>query len=327
MIMRCYQLILSDPKEKDPFNPKRLQRTRKLLELLGGKFSTIDSIDNRARLETLYMQSSSFYESLKTQFGFERTSVMSKDGTNTEVLAPCPDLDFALIRSRLEECLGFSLSKEASSSDVTIIHNMLTAKLRLGTVEGQNGKSYILLPDKDDERDSNCVPLVIRNHSPGRSMVMDIRALFRYLLTHHDILTFDPRGTLHSTGKPSEEGFYCDIHAVMKSALTKGYEEKDIWINGYCEGAAPSLSLLATHPKTNFVIESPFADLLQVIETKPLGTRFGKSLLPAIQTKDQATLAALKPLAVQTDGFNNLAKIQTAFHETKESCCTMLCNR
>ena len=173
----------------------------------------------------------------------------------------------------------------------------------------QGLRKGILLPESLQQVPGKAAPLVIRFHSPGRSMSMDRKFIGLHLGAGYDICISDPRGTVDSSGTPSEGGYYLDAEAVFEHALKRSYTADRIWVSGYCEGAAVGAHLKKKYHAegVNFIAENPFNSLLDTMkEHNFLGRCFGDRALPEIHSTDPAIQRL-----VEQDGFDTAAKFRT----------------
>lgn len=166
---------------------------------------------------------------------------------------------------------------------------------------------HAILPDAPRPNEENPRVMMLC-HSPGRAACMGREEIAHYLLAGHDVVIWDPRGTAESTGTPSEGGYYLDAEAVYHHIIRQGYEANDVYVSGYCKGAA-----IAAHVKrefhdrgVNLIMSNPYTSMKEVVEGYGwfgwLGARYG---LPAIQSIDSEITTR-----TTQDFFDNVAKLK-----------------
>lgn len=78
----------------------------------------------------------------------------------------------------------------------------------------------------------------------------------------YGVLIFDYRGYGMSTGKPTEEGMYCDVDAFMEWLKSKGLSNDRLFIYGYSLGTGAATHMTAiprTLTPSRLILEAPFA--------------------------------------------------------------------
>lgn len=172
---------------------------------------------------------------------------------------------------------------------------------------GHRKQAYMTLGNPNIDRYPRQV--FLRCHSPGRSYPMEILYIGSHLGIGCDVCVFDYRGTYHSSGTPSEGGYYLDAESIFKELLDHyRYHPKSIWITGFCLGAAVGAYIKAkyAHLPVNFVAENPFTSVKKLImaQNKVAGI-LGQYGLPAIEDKNKEVLKR-----VHQDYFNMEEKFQ-----------------
>lgn len=80
------------------------------------------------------------------------------------------------------------------------------------------------------------------------------------------VLLFDYRGYGRSGGKPSEEGFYKDIKAVIATLVSvKGYSQQQMVMYGRSLGAAVAAFAAARFEVAGLVLDSAFLNLREMV--------------------------------------------------------------
>lgn len=80
------------------------------------------------------------------------------------------------------------------------------------------------------------------------------------------VLMYDYRGYGLSSGRPSEEGFYRDIEAVVASLITeKGYQEEKMVMYGRSLGGAVAAYAASRFNVAGLVLDSAFLNLRQMV--------------------------------------------------------------
>jgi pimeloyl-ACP methyl ester carboxylesterase len=274
-IMRIYQRLSSDPREEKPFDAARLAESKRFLTEFGGVEAVVRPADNQAEIHCMTFKSTDFYNRF-AQLGAHPIDIVHEGRPRKALLNPPP------------AAAKFYLPK-------------IDIRLADGTlVKGA------LLPESPTFNGPR--PVILHCHSPGRSMAMDRKFLGLYLAAGYDVVIWDPRGTVDSTGTPSEGGYYLDAEAVFQHTLNQGYPPNRIYISGFCKGAACATHLKRKyhHLGVHLIASNPYTSMKDVIEGHGwigrIASRFG---LKALQSTDPA-ISNL----VQQDCFDNVAKLR-----------------
>jgi dienelactone hydrolase len=271
IIMRIYQRLSSDPREEKPFDRNRLEESKKLLVQFGGVPDVVHPVDGGAEIHCTTFRSEAFFNEFK-RLGSHPIDIIYEGRLRKALLNPPIQADKFYFPS---------------------------INLRLNT--GALVKAA-LLPEAVPPNQPR--PMMLIAHSPGRSQDMDRRDIAKFLAAGCDVCTFDMRGTVDSTGSPSEGGYYNDADAVIQKLLREGTAPNQIFISGFCEGGAIGAYLKKKyhHLGVHFIGSNLFTSLKDVIEGHGilgyLGSRFG---LQALQDPK---------LSVQQDFFNNVEKFR-----------------
>jgi hypothetical protein len=298
LLIRAYQRVGSDPRDEKPVSRERLERSKSLLLLFGGVESVVIPQDGKAEIRLMTFTSAEFFRRID-QLGGQRMPIILKDAEGKEeqrfAIFPKPETSPEEFQDLCNKMQKFYLPCEDLPTD-------------------QGMQKGILLPAPLRQAPGQTPPMVVRFHSPGRSMVMDRKFIGLHLGAGYDICITDPRGTIDSSGTPSEGGYYLDADAVYQYILKQSYTPDRIWLSGYCEGAAVAAYLKKKYHAqgVHFIAENPFNSLLDTVKShNVLGRKFAHRALPEIHAKDPATARL-----VEQDGFDNEAKFLNLPHSS-----------
>ncbi len=269
IVMRIYQRLSSDPREERPLDLTRLAESKKLLIQFGGVESVVQSPG--AEIHCMTFKSADFYKAFE-QKGCIPIDIIYKGCPRKVFINPPNEADkfyFPRIKFKLHDG---------------------------GLVDA------VLLPESpkfDGE-----TPMILHCHSPGRSMAMDRKFIGQHLAAGYDVTVWDPRGTIDSTGTPSEGGYYLDAEAVLHHVIDLGYPANRIYVSGFCKGAACAVYLKKHFHDVgvHLIASNPYTSLTDVMRGYGWIGRMGI----------QYGLQALKDpsLQVEQDSFDNLAKLR-----------------
>ncbi len=270
-IIRIYQKFTYDPRDAKPFDPKRLEESRKLLLAIGGQEVYLTPDDRGARIHCMTFKSADFYRAF-TEAGAELWNVQYKGKPRRVFLNPPP----------------FAEKFYLPIIPVTMPN-------------GQVVKGALLpeAPPHPGER-----KVIHHSHSPGRSFLMERRAIALFLASGIDVAVYDPRGTVHSTGTASEGGYYLDADRVYRHLLSQNYRHNQIFASGYCEGGACAAYLKKKYHDqgVHFIGSNLYTSMKDVVEARGwIGRIAAKYGLPAIQDPK---------LNVEQDFFDNVNKFK-----------------
>lgn len=274
-IMRIYQRLSSDPREEKPFDPVRLAESKKLLTDFGGIEAVVRPADGQAEIHCMTFKSADFFNHFH-QLGSHPIQIIHEGRPRTALLNP----------------------------------PAITEKFHLPIIDIRMPDGSLvkgaLLPEALPLNQPR--PLILHCHSPGRSMCMDRKFIALYLLAGYDVVVWDPRGTVDSTGSPSEGGYYLDGEAVFQHVLNQGYPPNRVYISGFCKGAAVAAHLKKRyhHLGVHLIASNPYTSMKDVVAGYGwfgrLGARFG---LKALQSTDPRITNL-----VQQDYFDNVEKFR-----------------
>jgi pimeloyl-ACP methyl ester carboxylesterase len=270
-IMRIYQRISSDPREEKPFDPKRLEDSKRFLIRFGGVETVVQAADGAAQIHVMTFKSSDFFAKFR-ELGAVPLDVLH-EGRPRRVLLDPP----------LEDAAKFFLP-------------IIDVRMNDGAL-----KKGALLPESPN---AHRPPHIFDCHSPGRSMCMNRRYLGTHLAAGYDVTIWDPRGTAESTGTPSEGGYYLDAETAFQTLRDQNIPYDRIYVAGFCEGASVAAHLKKKfHDRgVHFIASNPYTSIKDVIEGYGW---FGKLVasfgLSAIQDPQ---------IEVNQDYFDNLNKLR-----------------
>jgi hypothetical protein len=285
-LMRLYQKCTSDPHDEKPLDRARLQRSKDRLTSFGAQYESLKTADGGATIEVMTFKSSDFLQKIEAMGG-EKRAILLNGEARTAILPRrgADPKEFQLLKEHLEK---FFLTPVDVQTDV-------------GQERG------ILLPPEAEILDETKRPWILDINSPGRSKDMKTRFLGLHLPSYN-VCLFDPRGTIDSTGEPSEGGYYLDAEAAFKHLLSKGVRPDRIYISGYCAGAGIGAYLKKKyhHLGVHFIAQNPYNKLLDMVKTHGwLARTFGELAMPSIQSKNPAITSL-----VEQDGFDLEAKFR-----------------
>ncbi len=291
-LMRLYQRSTSDPRDAEPVNRERLERSKNLFLRFGAIESVVIPRDGKAETRLMTWKGSEFVRHID-RLGGQKTPILLPDANGVEeqrfAILPKPGTTPEQFKRLCHQLKKFSLTE-----------------IQVATDNGM--QTGILLPKGPVLAPGQTTPMIVRFHSPGRSMVMDRKFAGLHVAAGYDICISDPRGTIDSIGVPSEGGYYLDAEAVLEHVLEQGYPINRIYVSGYCEGAAVAADLKQKYHAQgiHFIGENLFNRLLDLIRLQNgLGRCIGDIALPEIQSNDPAITQLVKQ-----DGFDNTAKFR-----------------
>ncbi len=282
-VIRTHHHLTCDP--NPPLNLERLKQSQAYFEAICGQeiAHTVQASDGLAEVHLLHLRSSVFWANVENMGG-RRCDYEVKNSANetvcTEVIA-CGD-----------------------NAELIVLLKKFFFEIQIKTIEGKE-LSVALLP-KRPLLPAGETLVVDVCHSPGRSMLME-RRIAGLHIAWCDVCLWDPRGTIDSTGTPSEGGYYLDAEAVYQH-LAQSYRPDQIYLLGYCGGAATAAYVKKLHHAdgVHFIAQNPFHNLKAALEKfpKPFSS-LGIMSIDAIKSKDEATRAL-----VVEDGFDIVEKFK-----------------
>lgn len=270
IIMRIYQKLSSDPREEKPFDPQRLEASKQFLMQFGGIERVVPS-GAEEQIHFMTFKSADFFAAFAA-----RGSIPI-------------DINFEgrPRRALLNPPLDVAAKFHAPIIDIQMPDRTI-----------QKGA---LLPESPA---AGRPPHILHCHSPGRSMCMDRVFIWLHLAAGYDITIWDPRGTVDSTGKPSEGGYYLDADAVFQQLILMNIPHHQIYVSGFCEGAAIAAYLKQKyhHLGVHLIASNPYSSMKDVVKgygwLGRLGAHFGMHALQNPQ------------IHVTQDYFDNVAKLR-----------------
>lgn len=291
-MMRLYQRLTCDPRDEKPVSHERLERSMSLLMQFGGQETVVIPEDGKADVRLMTFKASEFFHRI-AQMGGQKTPIFLRDENGQE------QNRFAILAAPTASAEQFR----------TLCHKLGKLSLPLIDIATANGmQKGILLPESPAIPPGEMTPMIVRFHSPGRSMAMDRKFIGLHLGAGYDICISDPRGTIDSTGTASEGGYYLDADAIYKHVRASGYPSHRIYLSGYCEGAAIGAYLKRKYHAegVHIILENPFDALVNLAKHQNWLSRFAAEIaMPEIMSEDP-DIARL----VAQDGFDVAAKFR-----------------
>lgn len=271
-VMRLYQKLFSyDPREEKPFDPERLERSKSFLLSFGGAEGHVQAADGGSNVHFIRFKSADFFAKF-AQLGSHPINIRYEGRSRRALLDPPEDA--------------------AAKFYFPIIE--------IAMLDGSIRKAALL----PDQRTCNDPVEICDFHSPGRSMCMNRKWVGQCLGAGFNLTISDQRGTGESTGKPSEGGYYLDAEAVFGTLINDGIPHNQIYVSGFCEGAAVAVHLKKKyhHLGVHLIASNPYTSMKEVVQ----GYGFLGRL--AIEYGEQA----LKDPNIQIpqDCFDNEAKLR-----------------
>lgn len=235
-IMRIYQKLCSyDPRDQKPFDRARLDRSTEFLISCGGRPEEVYGADGGSVVQLMSYKPEDFFEYFREQ-GSTPIPVIFEGRARRALIDP-PE----------EDAAKFSLP-------------LLDITMPDGTA-----RRGALLPDQCQ---SEHPPHIFYFHSPGQSMNMPRGIIGKFVLAGYEATFFDYRGTVDSTGVPSEGGYYRDAEAVLEYILRQGVPANRIYALGFCKGAgvATHIKKLYHHQGLHLVAANPYTSIKEVFE-------------------------------------------------------------
>lgn len=291
-MMRLYQILNCDPRDEKPVSHERLTLSMNLLMQFGGVETVVVPEDGKAEVRLMTFKASEFLRRIE-QMGGQKIPIVLRDENGQ------PQNRFAIVPA-------VGISHEQFGALITKLKKFSLSSIDIGINNAV--QKAILLPENPPIPPDQTTPMIIRFHSPGRSMAMDRKFIGLHLGAGYDICIFDPRGTIDSQGVPSEGGYYLDSDAVYKHVRNLGYPAGRIYLSGYCKGGATAAYLKQKYHAegVHFIAENPFNALVDLAKNQNfVGHYFAEKAMPEI-ISDDPSITRLVP----QDGFNLEKKFQ-----------------
>lgn len=289
LIMRTYQRLTYDPRERKPLDHGRLSHSKSLLVSFGGEEVALPTADGKATVRCLTFKPERFFAHFE-QMGARKTDIVYQ-GEARHALLPADRFllpEYAPMREAFQKA---------------------ARKFRFPLIDIQTNHGIVkgaLLPESPQLAPGAQPPIVLHAHSPGRSMAMERLFIGLLLAAGYPVAIYDPRGTAESKGRISEGGAYLDIEAVYHHVRALGYTPDRIYASGFCEGAAMAAHLKRKfhHEGIHYVGANPFDSMQNLVGNHGRLFKWLAPLaLPALKTKDPRARAL-----VQEDGLDTVAK-------------------
>lgn len=227
---------LSSSKIKLQYAEDRLEKSRKVLEMIGGERITLHTSDGAA-LQAMFFDVQIFHKRILEQGGSFFTN------ENGELVLRLYN-DFILD-------LFETLFKQTAQPVVDDDYGFENCKEIVLSPPLQNDQSIPLI------HESRAMILTQGNYGileVSRKMIMDA------LLTGQSCLIFNLRGTGKSSHSPHEEGTYSDVTAAYRYLKSKSYKDDQITVRGYCLGSGLATELAKDFP-IHLVLDRPFGKI------------------------------------------------------------------
>lgn len=291
-LMRLFQIVNCDPRERAGINLKRLEESKNLLRSFGGIEGIVYPEDGEAEIHYMSFTPERALARIREMGGEKRKAKWIDSEGKVEwrdaifPATPIPSEQFHRLVYDLKK-FGLPFYEQLEDSNGAI-------------------QPAFILPEGPQTKEGE-TPCILRLHSPGRGMVMD-RKFLRWVFAGCSAYIMDPRGTLESRGTPSEGGYYLDADAVFKKILRDGHPYEQIYVSGYCEGAAIGAWLIKKyhHLGIHFIAENPFNSLYDMVKGyNRLGKWTANYIFPEILSHEPSIISK-----TSQDGFNNETKLR-----------------
>ncbi|MBS0626087.1 MAG: hypothetical protein JSS32_08565 [Verrucomicrobia bacterium] len=336
-VVDTFDRVTSNPK-KGRIDRVRLAESITYFKKMWGEEieTTLVPADNKAKLDAIHLKRETFWQNVETmggkghrvpieerreiilgknleQFGYPIEQVLiGGQERPAAVLYPDHSIKGDLAKQvRAAGCKKSHMNVPTERDVITgpdellsLLKEKFFLPMREMSVEGVKQK-VILLPEAHT-LGAHRRPIMVNFHSPGRTLEME-RRIAGILAPGFDILLFNPRGS-YCEGTPSEAGYYLDSKKVVQHLLDQGYAPNDIFLLGYCGGAARAAAAVQEYNAqgVNFLIENPFHSLEAALEKFPWPlNKLGIMSLHMIKALDPETSSL-----VEEDGFNMVKKLE-----------------
>ena len=107
---------------------------------------------------------------------------------------------------------------------------------------------------------------IIRCHGNAEDAMGTLWALVELAKAGYTVASVDYPGYGLSNGSPDEEGCYRNVHRLYDWLVeTRGFNPKDIIVDGFSIGTGPATELAATRPCGGLILEAPFLSAPRVV--------------------------------------------------------------
>lgn len=298
-IIRFYNFCSSDP-HPEGFDAERVNRSKKILEALGGVERVLKTPDGLAEIRYMLLTYDNFKRIVESHggtiqdvhVGFERdqgtycTHSNSEEKLHLRVLIPpsSPTSDWKEFESSLDK--------------------MNWPRKVMGS---PNGKQEVYILSDTPAESSSCI---LNVHTARRSYAMDRKYISQHLGSGFSVCGYDPRGTHESTGTATEGGHYLDAKTVLEALHhTHGFPIDKIWATGSC-GGGPIVAFLKKefHERgINIVLQNTYTSLEATIRNQPFPASWiGWYGMNWLKSEDPEITSL-----VEQDSFNSLQKLQS----------------
>jgi fermentation-respiration switch protein FrsA (DUF1100 family) len=299
-------------------NPEYIESCIKILEDLGGARLIKEAADDLAKIEYMLLTVENVQKKIE-QKGGKWIEIAIQPSLEKSVYLVADD-------SQKSSHYIYAIFAENESHEWEIFFHHVLSQVgwEKATLEFKGKSRKILvtshLKEKHPRSNRACF---LRCHSPGRCYGMDKKYISKHLGIKKDLCLFDYRGTHHSTGTPSEGGYYLDAETVFHELLHRhSYSPHQIWVTGFCLGGAVGAFLKTKYHDLgiHYVGENSFTSLLSVINNQIQPFAYmGKIAIHAIKSLDPAITSR-----VEQDEFNTLEKFRKVTAEKKNAICVFI---
>jgi len=249
-LIQLYQGGCYDTHERNQLNLKRLADALSILENMGGIRSNTRTKDG-VKLDSMIIRYQDVLREIEKHGGTIKSClpihINDVKKTGKETICICQEN-----HASPKEYVDIILKDETKSDSdwdsfcEKNLSRLGLEKAKLTLAGGRFVEGYIVKHWNESNptrpKEGQCF---VRCNAPTESYPMSKRDIFRHVLAmRSDMLCFDFRSSGESEGTPTEGGCYADAEAMVEKAVHEyGYKWKDIWAEGFCEGAAIALHL------------------------------------------------------------------------------------
>jgi hypothetical protein len=311
-IINLYKGGCYDVRPRKKFDPERLEKAFRTLEMVGGVRSFPYTKDG-VKLDSMLLRYRDVKKTIESHGGkiVHSLPIEKFEKRGDEAIRPCKEnhrtpnafVDIILPSKETEEWQSFS--KE-------VLANLGLKQVTIELCSGKVVDAFIVASWRTKNptrpKPNQCF---VRCNSPTESYPMAKKDIMRRVFAlQGDALCFDYRGTWHSEGFPTEGGYYLDAETLVeKAANDYGYKWSDIWADGFCLGSAVSVHLKKKYHERgiNFFAQNAFDKMEHTLHAQAFPANLLSPLgLEEIQSKDPHVRSLVKQ-----DNFNNLAKLNS----------------
>lgn len=263
--------------------------TRALLNKIGGVRLVLETKD-KEKLDGTYLSAKSFQEKC-TQAGAQsmKFSFPIDENKKTEIsglIFPANDQADEFISNLDKLSLFKDFSPDAknkgagwakiqlSTGETAIIPDFQVQQLLDNNLITENQGMYSLGEEVLSKGEYDIKPLEIDSQKSGTLILglgaagvyeMYKREALSLLMQGVNVMLFNHRGQGESTGKPSEEGVYEDMHTVYQYLKdVHRVEDNKLMLRGLCLSGGIVSELASRYPKVNVILDQTYADISDI---------------------------------------------------------------